>query len=96
MCWAADRRLDYIDFRMLTAGHVNRGDLVRTFGVSVPQASKDLQAFMRLYRGSLVYDKAAKRYAPRNFPYRSRRGLTARVVSLLEELRSQGGPLGWA
>ena len=42
--WSVGQRLEFIDFRLFWEGHVNRGDLVSFFGVSVPQASSDLGA----------------------------------------------------
>ena len=40
--WGVERRLEFIEFRLFWEGGVNRSDLIDTFGVSVPQASKDL------------------------------------------------------
>ena len=37
MGWAADRRLDYIAFRLVTAGVVRRTDVERTLGVHAGQ-----------------------------------------------------------
>lgn len=92
--WEADRRLDYIDFRMMTAGTLRREDIMRTFGVSMPQASKDINEFLRLHPGSLVYDKTAKCYVPCK-GYATRRGMTERVLLLLTALSREGHPMGW-
>ena len=40
--WGIERRLEFIEFRLYWEGGVNRSDIVEEFGVSVPQASKDL------------------------------------------------------
>ena len=40
--WGIERRLEFIEFRLFWEGGVNRSDIVEEFGVSVPQASKDL------------------------------------------------------
>lgn len=93
--WAAERRLDYIDFRLVTAGTVRRADIMRTFGVSLPQASGDLSHFMRLYRKALLYDKSAKQYVPRHEGYQTRRGFTPNVIRAFAQLRSAGHALGW-
>src|SRR5262245_37941660 len=97
--WEAERRLDYIDFRLVTAGHVRRADLVRTFGVSVPQASADLNRFLRRHRGAMRYDKTAKRYeAALGFlssESLTRRGLTPAAIRAIKALHAQGHPLGW-
>ena len=37
--WGTERRLEFIDFRLYWEGRVNRADLTREFGISVPQAS---------------------------------------------------------
>jgi len=33
--WGVERRLEFIAFRLLWEGHMNRGDLMDAFGVSV-------------------------------------------------------------
>ncbi|OWY61847.1 hypothetical protein B7486_61595, partial [cyanobacterium TDX16] len=63
--WFAERRLDYIDFRLVTVGHIQRGDIMDTFGVSMPQASADLNRFIGLAPRAMAYDKTAKRYVAR-------------------------------
>jgi hypothetical protein len=57
-----ERRLRFIEFRLLWEGRINRGDLVDVFGISVPQASADITLYQRLAPGNLVYDKSAKTY----------------------------------
>lgn len=75
MNWAAERRLDYIDYRMATVGKLRRNDLMRTFGISAPQASADIARFQKRYRGAIVYSRRAKCYVAGR-DYRSRRGWT--------------------
>jgi hypothetical protein len=60
--WSVERRLEFIDFRLYWQGHVNRGDLVDFFGVSVPQASADLALYQEIAKGNAVYDKTRKTY----------------------------------
>lgn len=55
-------RLDYIAWRAATAGTIRRIDLVRSFGISVPQASLDLRHFMDEHPGVIKYDMTEKRY----------------------------------
>lgn len=78
MSWFTERRLDFIDYRLAVAGEVQRSDLVNTFGISVPQASADIGAFMRLYPKAMRYDSTAKRYVPARTsaerPYKPQRG----------------------
>ena len=44
------------------ADSINRSDLVEVFGVSVPQASKDLMLYQERAPGNMDYDTRAKRY----------------------------------
>ena len=43
--WGVERRLEFIEFRLFWEGGVNRSDIIDTFDVSVPQASKDLTLY---------------------------------------------------
>lgn len=60
--WGVERRLEFIEFRLLWEGGVNRSDIIDMFGVSVPQASKDLTLYQERAPTNAVYDKSAKRY----------------------------------
>lgn len=60
--WGVGRRLEFIEFRLFWEGSINRSDLVETFGVSVPQASKDLTLYQERAPGNIEYDTRAKRY----------------------------------
>lgn len=62
MRWGVEKRLEFIEFRLFWEGGINRADIIERFGVSVPQASKDLTLYEEKARGNLVYDKRAKRY----------------------------------
>lgn len=73
MSWFTERRLDFIDWCLAFGDGINRSDLVQMFGISVPQASSDLQAFMSLYPDAMRYDKTAKKYVPVRKKYRQRR-----------------------
>ncbi len=64
MRWGVEKRLEFIEFRLFWEGGINRADIIEHFGVSVPQASKDLTLYEEKARGNLVYDKSAKRYRP--------------------------------
>ncbi len=66
--WGVERRLEHIEFRLFWEGGVNRSDLVEEFGVSVPQASKDLALYQEQAPQNLRYDSSQKRYfAAKNF-----------------------------
>lgn len=60
--WGVGRRLEFIEFRLFWEGSINRADLVDAFGVSVPQASKDLTLYQERAPGNMEYDTRAKRY----------------------------------
>jgi predicted DNA-binding transcriptional regulator YafY len=60
--WGVERRLEFIEFRLFWEGHVNRGDLMEAFGVSVNQASTDLNRYISMAPDNMVYDKSARTY----------------------------------
>jgi len=60
--WGVERRLEFIEFRLFWEGHVNRGDLMDVFGVSVNQASTDLNRYIGMASANMTYDKSARAY----------------------------------
>lgn len=60
--WGVERRLEFIEFRLFWEGFVNRGDLMKAFGVSVNQASTDLNRYIGMAPDNMVYDKSARTY----------------------------------
>lgn len=68
--WFIERRLDAIDAIIATRGELRRADLMRAFGISLPQASHDIQAFIGRYPDALAYDASGKRYVPAAARYR--------------------------
>lgn len=60
--WGIERRLEFIEFRLFWEGHVNRGDLMDAFSVSVNQASTDLNRYIRMAPENMIYDKSARTY----------------------------------
>ena len=62
MRWGVEKRMEFIEFRLFWEGRINRADIIDHFGVSVPQASKDLTLYENEAPGNLHYDKSAKRY----------------------------------
>lgn len=60
--WGVERRLEFIEFRLFWEGRMNRHDLMRTFGVSVNQASADLNRYRKLAPENMVYDRSARTY----------------------------------
>lgn len=60
--WGVERRLEFIEFRLYWESGVNRADIVEQFGVSVPQASKDLSLYQNIATDNIYYDRSQKRY----------------------------------
>jgi predicted DNA-binding transcriptional regulator YafY len=60
--WGVEQRLEFIEFRLFWEGGVNRSDITDYFGVSVPQASKDLSQYQALAPENIAYDRSEKRY----------------------------------
>jgi len=60
--WGVEQRLEFIEFHLYWEGGVNRADLREYFGVSVPQASKDLSQYQELASENIWYDRSEKRY----------------------------------
>lgn len=62
--WGIEQRLEFIEFRLYWEGAINRSDIMDRFGVSMPQASKDLTRYQELAPGNMAYNKSEKRYFP--------------------------------
>lgn len=62
MRWFEQHRLEWIAETLRVFGFINREHLERKFGISTPQASTDINRFLRLHPCLMSYDKSAKRY----------------------------------
>lgn len=60
--WSQEARLRAIDLAAFWEGRVNRADLIRRFGISVPQATKDLRDYQARAPANLRYDTREKTY----------------------------------
>ena len=60
--WGVTQRLQFIEFRLFWEGHLNRSDLMEQFGLSVNQASADLNRYIGIAPDNMVYDKSARTY----------------------------------
>jgi hypothetical protein len=60
--WSEESRLRAIDATAFWEGRVNRADLIRRFGISVPQATNDLREYQARVPGNLRYDMRVKAY----------------------------------
>lgn len=62
MRWFEKQRMGWIAETLLVFGFINRRHLMKKFGVSEQQASKDLQTFQQAHPGVMIYNQSAKRY----------------------------------
>jgi hypothetical protein len=60
--WGQDRRLEFIEFRLLWDGKINRGEVAEFFNISIQQASLDFARYMLLAEGNMKYDRSEKVY----------------------------------
>lgn len=60
--WGVEQRLEFIEFRLFWEGHVNRSDVMEQFGLSVNQASSDLNRYISFAPYNMIYDKSARTY----------------------------------
>ncbi len=64
LAWSALQRLQFIEFRLLWEGHVNRSDLIEAFSISVPQSTLDFREYLERAPGNMDYDKRLRHYFP--------------------------------
>lgn len=60
--WFVAKRQSWIADTLRVFGFINREHLERKFGISTPQASKDLALFWLDNPKAMTYSKSAKRY----------------------------------
>lgn len=60
--WGQGRRLEFIEFRLIWDGKINRAELADFFGISVQQASLDFAKYMVLAEDNMQYDRSEKIY----------------------------------
>ena len=60
--WGQDRRLEFIEFRLLWDGRINRGEVAEYFNISIQQASLDFARYMVLAEDNMEYDRSEKFY----------------------------------
>ena len=60
--WSQEARLRAVDAILFWEGRLNRRDLMRRFGISVPQATNDLRRYLEMVPGNLRYDGRQKTY----------------------------------
>lgn len=62
MNWFEQQRQTWIGEMLTIYGFINRDHLQRKFGISQPQASHDLQRFVREHPTAIRYDVSRKCY----------------------------------
>ncbi|MGD9867106.1 MAG: WYL domain-containing protein [Hyphomicrobiales bacterium] len=60
--WSVDQRLRFIEERLFWLGSINRANIIDRFGVSIGQASADINRYLAFRPKDVLYDKSAKRY----------------------------------
>ncbi len=64
--WFENQRVAFIVDMLHIYGFINREHLMRKFGISRPQASKDLSHYQRHSSGAAFYNLSTKRYEATN------------------------------
>jgi len=62
MRWQVRQRMDFIWDTLKAKGRINRADLMKEYGISDAQASKDFRDFLAMYPTAMTYDKRKKTY----------------------------------
>lgn len=60
--WYKNHRTEWIAEMLRVYGFINREHIMRKFGLSMPQASKDLNDFQRKNPGAVTYSLSLKRF----------------------------------
>ena len=60
--WSAEKRFEFIEFRLFWTGKLNRADLMEAFSLSTQQASKDINEYLEGRKSNLTYDRQARCY----------------------------------
>ena len=58
------KRIEFIENRLYWEGKIIRKDLTDYFEISIPQATKDIKAYIEEAPDNIVYDNSAKLYKP--------------------------------
>lgn len=62
MRWPEQQRMDFIGRWVTEHGTLRRADLINHFKISLPQASRDINKWLRDNPGRLEYDRSGKIY----------------------------------
>lgn len=62
--WEAKKRLEEIEHCLYWKGKLHKADLIKRFGISKAQASKDLARYLELAPENMEYDRSLRAYIP--------------------------------
>lgn len=62
--WNVAQRLEFIEFRLLWEGRINRSDVAERFGMTLQQATQDLGLYEQTAPENMSYDRNAKTFVP--------------------------------
>lgn len=62
--WSIEQRLEFIEFRLIWEGRINRSDIAKRFRVAVQQASTDLRLYEQIAPDNLAYDRLSRTFVP--------------------------------
>ena len=91
MRWSIQKRLEFLETRLLWEEKISRGDLVDFFDISTPQATKDLKLYQEKAPANLYYDKSMKQYVaaegidPIFVPFKSESYFSQLLIALLNK-----------
>ena len=60
--WFIEHRLAWIKESVEIFGQINRENIIRKFGLSIPQASLDIQEAIKRWPDLMTYNRSTKRY----------------------------------
>lgn len=60
--WSAEKRYEFMEFRLYWTGRLNRADLMEAFSLSTQQASVDISEYLEGRKSNLTYDRKARCY----------------------------------
>jgi len=66
MTWFTEQRFAWIKESVEIFGYVNRGHIVKKFGITAAQASVDIREVQARWPDLMDYDTSGKRYVKRN------------------------------
>lgn len=91
MRWSVQKRLEFLETRLLWEEKISRGDLVDFFDISTPQATKDLKLYQEKAPKNVYYDKSMKQYVaaegidPVFVPFKSESYFSQLLIALLNK-----------